>query len=65
MAPKDEDQTTETDGGENQGPMLDMSQAGGQEDDRARPRPSGYITYDELNKRSAVRISSRPSKSKT
>ncbi len=49
MAPKDEDQTNEAEGGENQGPMLDMSQATVKKM-IATAKSRGYITYDELNR---------------
>ena len=50
MAPKDEDQTAEADGGgENPSPMLDVSQAGVKKM-IATAKSRGYITYDELNR---------------
>ena len=49
MAPKDEDQTNETDVAEAAGPMLDMSQADVKKM-VAKAKTRGYITYDELNR---------------
>ncbi|MEO1495261.1 MAG: RNA polymerase sigma factor RpoD [Pseudomonadota bacterium] len=49
MAPKDEDQTTDTDASEGQSPMLDMSQADVKKM-VAKAKAKGYITYDELNR---------------
>ncbi len=49
MAPKDEDQTQETESSEGQGPMLDMSQADVKKM-VAKARAKGYITVDELNR---------------
>ncbi|MEM6621422.1 MAG: RNA polymerase sigma factor RpoD [Pseudomonadota bacterium] len=49
MAPKDEDQTQETEASEGQSPMLDMSQADVKKM-IAKAKSKGYITYDELNR---------------
>ncbi|MEM9139058.1 MAG: RNA polymerase sigma factor RpoD [Pseudomonadota bacterium] len=49
MAPKDEDQTNESEAAEAPGPMLDMSQADVKKM-IAKAKARGYITYDELNR---------------
>ncbi|MGD1925507.1 MAG: RNA polymerase sigma factor RpoD [Paracoccaceae bacterium] len=49
MAPKDDQQTQETENAEASGPMLDMSQADVKKM-VAQAKAKGYITYDELNR---------------